>query len=122
MTRQNFKIGLLIRSGPYQGRSSRDQLDIALAAASLDFEIDLFFTEEGILQLVADRETNAGHLPGGHKGWKALPGLGDVRAWAGAPVLSSLAKSGTKLLLPVEAATHSEMSARLAGCDRVMVI
>ena len=118
----DIRIGLVIRSGPFQGRSARDQLDVALAAASLGFELELFFTEEGILQLVADRDAQAGGLPGGHKGWKALPGLTSVTAWAAERVLSSHVDASTNFMLEVKPASQSQMAGRLADCEHCLVV
>ncbi len=122
MAAKSRKIGLVVRSGPYQGRSSRDQLDVALAAATLDLELELFFTGEGVLQLLADRDAQAGNLPGGLRGWKSLPGLTLVKAWVADSALEAFVGPETRLILDVQRASESEIALRLAGCDQAMVI
>ncbi len=122
MAAKHRKIGLVVRSGPYQGRSSRDQVDVALAAATLDLELELFFTGEGVLQLLADRDAQAGKLPGGLRGWKSLPGLTLVNAWVADSALEAFVGPETRLILDVQRASESEIALRLAGCDQAMVI
>ena len=122
MAAKSRKIGLVVRSGPYQGRSSRDQVDVALAAATLDLELELFFTGEGVLQLLADRDAHTGKLPGGLRGWKSLPGLTLVNAWVADSALEAFVGTETRLILDVQRASESEIALRLAGCDQTMVI
>ena len=122
MAKETVNIGLLVRSGPFKGRSSRDQLDIALAAACLDFHLELFFIGEGVLQLLADRNARAGSLPGGVKAWKSLPGISSVNAWVAAGVPESRMLESAGALLDIQAASPCEMARRLARCDRVLVV
>jgi len=107
------KTGLVVQSAPGPGLQSRDQLDIALSAASLGMELELFFTPLGITHLVPGC--------GGHKGWKALPELTSVKAWATAETLQS-AGSPKEFLIKVNVATADEIAIRLAACDLAMVI
>jgi sulfur relay (sulfurtransferase) DsrF/TusC family protein len=110
-----FKVGLIIRSGPSGGHSARDQLDVALAAASLEFELELFFLGAGIQQLRSGQDQN----PAGHKGWKALPGLTRVNAWA---LDSGWKYSEEAMSLEVTTVNSAELAARIAGCSRIMVV
>ncbi|MFT5138717.1 MAG: hypothetical protein ACI9H8_000366 [Lysobacterales bacterium] len=77
-------------------------------------ELELFFTAEGIEQLLPDR--------GGHKGWKALPELSTVRAWASADTLESEHMACQQMSLQVKAAPTREMAVQFATCDCSMVI
>jgi sulfur relay (sulfurtransferase) DsrF/TusC family protein len=122
MDRSERVIGLVIRSAPSDGPSSRDQLDVALAAASLGFELELFFTARGIQQLFANTDASAGETPAGHKGWKALPGLTKVLAWADEPSIPSLKDSGINLLLDVGSCSPLDFAHRLELCDQTLVI
>ena len=122
MVAKSRKIGLVVRSGPYQGRSSRDQLDIALAAATLGLELKLFFTGEGVLQLLADRDARKSMLPGSLRGWKSLPALTSVTAWVAESALASFVEPDAELILKVKRASQREIALRLAGCDQAMVI
>jgi tRNA 2-thiouridine synthesizing protein C len=122
MAAKSRKIGLVVRSGPYQGRSSRDQLDIALAAATLGLELELFFTGEGVLQLLADRDVRKSMLPGSLRGWKSLAALTSVTAWVAESALASFVEPDVELILKVKSANQREIALRLAGCDQAMVI
>ena len=97
-------------------------MDIALSAATLGLELELFFTGEGVLQLLADRDVSKGMLPGGLRGWKSLPGLTSVKAWVADSALAYFVEAETELLLDVKIASEREIALRLAGCDQAMVI
>ena len=97
-------------------------MDIALAAATLGLELELFFTGEGVLQLLADREAHTGMLPGGLRGWKSLPELTPVNAWVADSALETFVGPETELILDVKRASEREIALRLAGCDQAMVI
>jgi len=116
------KVGLIVRSGPFKGRSSRDQLDLALAAASLELPLEVFFVGEGVLQLRADRDPRAARLPGGIKGWKALPDLTSVNAWVADTAMTDVLSPAAELLLEVKVVSEAELAGRLASCDLAMVI
>ena len=116
------KAGLIVRSGPFRGRSSRDQLDVALAAASMDCDLELFFSGEGILQLMTERSPASAGLPAGIRGWKALPGLCEVNAFSTDQTMSDHVPGGVALLLDVKTVTGAEAARRLSGCDTVLVI
>lgn len=113
MEKKLTTVGLVIRSAPLAGKRSREQLDIALSAASLGFELQLFFVGAGVAQLSAGK---------GHKGWKALPGLTTVTAWIDPGALESLQNSGDQSLLEVKATDHIDMAKRVSQCDQVMAV
>lgn len=116
------RLGLVVRSAPFKGRSARDQLDLALAAAVLDCSLELFFMGQGGLQLLASHDPGAAGLPRGSRGWKSLPGLTHVRAFVSSDLASELAGTGQELLLETTVVTHAEMADRLAACDQVLVL
>jgi len=120
--RSKRTAGLVVCSPPFSGRSSRDQLDVALAAASMEIDLELFFSGEGILQLLADRNPRTGGLPGGIKAWKALPDLCEVNAWASAETIRKYVPKTARMLLEVQPVEQAELARRLAACDPVMVI
>ena len=115
-------IALIVRSETFKGRASRDQLDMALAAASLGYKLELFFTSRGVFQLVAGSQVSDAGLPHGHKGWKALPGLTSVRAWAEPSTLSLIKSSGMELLLSLESCRSVDFSRRLGHFNQSLVI
>lgn len=122
MAKSIQKLALIVRQGPFQGRSGRDQLDMALSAAALGIELELVFTASGLLQLLPGDKQSEPVLPGSGKGWKSLPGLTRVHAWSRREDLETVAGQAGILSLKVQAASRSEISARLDRCDRVLVL
>jgi sulfur relay (sulfurtransferase) DsrF/TusC family protein len=116
------RLGLVVRNSPFQGRSARDQLDVALAAAAMGYSLDLFFIGQGGLQLLASHEPGAADLPRGSRGWKSLPGLTTVRAFVDPKLAVELAGTGQELLLETTVVSRAEMAERLASCDRALVL
>lgn len=115
-------LGCLIRSAPFEGRSGRDQLDIVMAALLGGWRLELFFTGNGMLHLLADKDHAAAGMPGTWKGWKGLPELGPVRAWV-EPGFESMTSAGTAgVLVPCSELDSTAMAERLAACDRVLLI
>jgi len=116
------RIGLVVRSAPFAGRSGRDQLDIALAAATLGFEIEICFLGEAVLQLSPGISPEAAGLPGGIRGWRSLPELTRVTAWANGREFDSHSAANGHWALDLRAATKTQMAARMAACARVLVL
>ncbi len=75
-------IGLLLRSPPYGSREPRAELDLALAALTLDYAVEVYFTGDSLLQLARDKSPGAAGLPAGYRAWAALPELGEIRLFA----------------------------------------
>ncbi|NIM70136.1 MAG: hypothetical protein GTN86_05255 [Xanthomonadales bacterium] len=116
------RIGLVIRSGPFQGRSSRDQLDMALAAASLGQRLLLVFRGAGILQLLAEREPAAAGLPKGLAAWGSLPDLTSLEALVNAAEWAQVGQGDRPLSLAVQAVDDVEIARQLALCDHVLAV
>jgi sulfur relay protein TusC/DsrF len=115
------RFGLVIRSGPFTGRSARDQLDLALTAATLDFDLELFFIGDAVQQLLPVHDPHAAGLPRGSRGWASLPALTRVQAYATPQALRNHGISGAELALHARPLEPAEMADRLAQCDRVLV-
>ena len=117
------RLALVVRSGPYQGRSARDQLDVALAAATLEYSLELFFLGQGALQLLEGQQPGEAGFPPGGRGWKSLPALTTVRAWVEQGEAERLAAAGrSSLLLDVNELGAAEMAERVAACEWVWVV
>lgn len=120
-----FRLGLVVRSTAYQQRSPRTQLDVALLAATLDFDLWLFFTGAGVMQLVARGNTASAQLPAAYPAWGSLPDLFEnarLQAYAESAWLDSLSAANLQPCLPVEAIAAAEMRQLWKSCDRVMVL
>jgi sulfur relay (sulfurtransferase) DsrF/TusC family protein len=122
MPGREFRLGLLVKSGPYVGRESRAELDMALAAASLDFTVEVYFLGDAVLQLANNKSGNTAQLPAGHRGWSALPGLGEVEIFAESAWLRRCERLGVELVLPAEGVGFARMKQNWRRCDQVVVI
>lgn len=122
MAQPAARIGLIVRSAPFTGRSGRDQLDLALSAATLGVAIELYFMGSGWLQLIRERAPGAAGLPDGIRGWASLPELAEVRAWVSEEAYRALPDATVSWALDVAPATADDMAERLAKCDCVMVV
>lgn len=117
----HFRLGLVIRSGPFEGRSARDQLDVALAAATLGYDLELFFVGAAAMQLQSRRNPGAALLPRGSGGWRALPQLAGTRNWV-EPGAAARLRAGGEPLLEVSELSGPDMRRRLDSCDLVWVV
>ncbi|NND45598.1 MAG: hypothetical protein HKN58_09760 [Xanthomonadales bacterium] len=121
MTGETVRIGLVVRSAPYCGRSGRDQLDLALAAASMGYEVELFFTGPGALQLLPGQQPESAGLPPGIRGWPSLVELGPVHAWVLEDQHQELCALAREFTLELQPATGEMLAERIARCDHVVV-
>ncbi len=115
-------IGLVVRSGPYQQRSARSQLDVALVAAALETPLRLYFLADAALQLAGARDARTANLPVGYRGWASLTGLTMVSAFVEPAWFECLSGLGTGPLLPVKAWTKAEMRVDWRKCARLLVL
>lgn len=118
----NPVVGLVVRSGPYQQRSARSQLDVALVAAALEAPLRLYFLGSAALQLAGERDARNAGLPAGYRGWASLTGLTGVSGFVEAAWLERLLELGTGPLLPVKARSKAEMRADWQNCARLLVL
>lgn len=115
------RLALIVRSAPWQGRSGRDALDLALAAATLDIALDLCFVGDGLLQLVAGEAPSDAGLPPGLQAWASLPDLGTVSYHAEAGRFDALAAAGVVWRIEPDRVTAADMAALQAGAQRILV-
>jgi tRNA 2-thiouridine synthesizing protein C len=54
--RNKKKILLVLRRSPYGSSLARAAIDVALAAAAFDQDVDLLFSGNGVLQLVSNQD------------------------------------------------------------------
>lgn len=115
------QLALLVRSRPYRRRAARAELDTALAAAALDFHLELYFLGSAVLQLADGRDPSAALLPPGLRGWSALPDLTEVKAFAPADWLQRCTRDGIGLVLPVEGLEPAAMAQRWRACSHAVL-
>jgi len=112
----------VVRSWPGRSREARAEVDFALAALALDFEVEVYFTSDAVLQLAEDKDAAKALLPAGFKAWAALPELGEARLFAESAWLKRCEKLGIGLSLPVEGLGYGRMKRQWRDCDQVVVL
>ena len=116
------KIALIVRSRPFAHRATRADLDFALAAAAMDFELEIYFVGDAVLQLADQRNVDGAMLPPGYRAWAALPDLVSTRVFAEELWTERCREKGVGLILPVEGLPKQQMSQAWRDCPRVMVL
>lgn len=116
------KLGLVVRAAPFTSRSARDDLDVALAAATLEIPLEVFFLGYGVWQTAAERSVQAALLPGGLAGWAALADLTEARYFAEAGLCWRMREAGVDTTVQVEPLDGVEMAERWRSCSRVLVM
>jgi sulfur relay (sulfurtransferase) DsrF/TusC family protein len=122
VTQPHSSLAIIVSSKPYEQRVARANIDLALAAAALDFELRVYFSGSSIFQLAAERQTENAMLPAGYRAWAALPDLAEVRIYVERRWLDICIARGVELSMPVEALNSSGMKRSWRNCQHVMVI
>ena len=120
-----FRLGMIVRSTPYAQRSARTQLDVALMAATLDFDLRLYFIGAAVLQLVPRGDISPALLTAGYRAWASLPDLfeqAELRAFAEPSWLDRLQANNLQTCLPVQASSSRDMRCQWTACDRLLVL
>jgi sulfur relay (sulfurtransferase) DsrF/TusC family protein len=116
------RLALIVRGAPYGRRAPRADLDLALAAAALDFELEIYFIGESLLQLAAERDGTAAHLPPGYRAWAALPDLCKVRIFGERQWVRRCECAGIELAVPVEGLDSDRMRSSWRTSRRALVV
>ena len=116
------KIALFVRSRPFTHRAARADLDFALAAAAMDFALEIYFMGDAVLQLADQRNADGAMLPPGYRAWAALPDLVSTRVFAEELWAERCREKGIGLILPVEGLQVDRMSQAWRDCPHVMVL
>ena len=117
-----IRLALLVRTGPYLSREARAEVDLALAALTVDFELDVYFFGDSVLQLADGKDSTGASLPAGYKAWSALPDLGDVRFFAESAWLRRCERQGVEFSLLVEGLGHARLKNGWRDCDHAVVL
>ncbi len=120
-----FRLGMIVRGTPYAQRSARTQLDVAMLAATLDFDLHIYFVGNAVLQLIERGDTSAAQLPAAYRAWASLPELlehAESQVFADVAWLDRLRRIGRETCLPVKASTAFEMRQQMDHCDRLLTL
>ena len=116
------KLARIVRSRPYAHRAARADLDFALAAAAMGFELEIYFLGEALLQLTDRRNPEGAMLTPGYRAWAALPDLASTRVFAEAHWTNRVQELGIDLIMPVESLPPDRMRQSWRECPQVMVL
>ncbi len=116
------RLALIVRGAPYGRRAPRADLDLALAAAALDFELEIYFIGQALLQLAEEHDGTAASLPPGYRAWAALPELGEVRLFGEREWVQRCQRGGITLAVPVEALDAERMRSGWRACRQALVV
>ena len=122
MSRQLPGFALVVRAHPYQRRSARAELDIALAALTMDFRVEIYFVGASILQLLAERNAGPAALPAAYRAWASLPDLGECGMFAEQSWVDRLATADVELVIPVQGLNPDDWQLAWRRCDYSMVV
>lgn len=122
MSKRDETIGLVVRQRPYEQRSPRAQLDVALAGAALDQPLEVYFIGEAIAQLTGAKRPERAGLPHGLKGWAALPDLIELKCFADGEAKLLRDHGNLELSLAVEFLSDQALAERLSKCRHLIAL
>jgi sulfur relay (sulfurtransferase) DsrF/TusC family protein len=115
------RLALIVRNHPWRNRAARADLDVALAAAAMDFGLEVYFLGSALLQLARERDPSAAMLPVGYRAWAALPDLAEAAVYAERGWFERLDGAAIQWILPVQTLSAEAMSLRWRRCNHVLM-
>lgn len=115
-------MGLIIRAEPYRQRAARSQLDVALVAAAMDCQLELYFVGSAVLQLLLQRDATVARLPAAYRGWASLPEMTEVSTYAEPRWTDWLAARSACTALDIQAMSPGRMRREWRRCSKVLVL
>jgi len=116
-----MRLALIVRNHPWRNRAARADLDVALAAAAMDFGLEVYFLGSALMQLARERNPSAAMLPAGYRAWAALPDLAEAAVYVEREWFERLDGTGIQWILPVQTLSAEAMSLRWRCCNHVLM-
>jgi tRNA 2-thiouridine synthesizing protein C len=117
----NKYLAILVRSEPYDRRGGRERLDPALAAASLDIPLKIFFVDEGVMHLLPQQQPASLPALPYTSAWAALTGLSSqVELFAESAAVELITGGRSDLLADVELLDSEAIAEKLKNCKMVI--
>lgn len=116
------RLALIARNPPWACRAARSDVDVALAAAAMDFTLEIYFLGAALMQLAAERDSREAMLPAGYRAWSALPELSEVTFFGEREWLKRCDRAAIRLLLPVQSLSAEAMQSRWLRCQYAWVL
>ncbi len=111
---------VLIRRAPYSSSLARASVDLALAAAAFEQQVDLLFQGDGVLQLLPNQQSELLGLKSIGKVLGSLPLYGIEQVYVDARSLSRYGLAGENFVVPVIPLEDEAMSELLARSDHLV--
>jgi len=115
------RMALIVRDPPWHHRAARADVDLALAAAAMDFQLEVYFLGPALLQLAAERDSGPALLPGGYRAWASLCELTAARVYAEPDWLDECARRSIPLLLVPDSLSPAAMRDRWGQCRHILM-
>ncbi|WP_167854867.1 sulfurtransferase complex subunit TusC [Mangrovimicrobium sediminis] len=111
---------LVLRHAPYHGAAARAAVDLALAMAAFEQDVELLFLGDGVLQLLKDQAADALGRKSLGRILSSLPLYDIERVYVDAAALARFAIAADALVLPVEPLAEAEIHALMNACDQLV--
>jgi tRNA 2-thiouridine synthesizing protein C len=114
------KLLLVLRHSPYGSSLARAAIDVALATAAFDQDVDLLFVGEGVLQLIPDQD---GHQLGTKtigRLLSSLPLYDITHVYADANAISRFSLNVSRSPIETRVLTALQMQQLMQSCDQLL--
>jgi sulfur relay (sulfurtransferase) DsrF/TusC family protein len=115
-------LALIVQTMPYENRVARVNIDLALAAAAMDFELHVYFIGAAIMQLALQRVSTGAMLPPGYRAWGALPELATTVIYGEQSWLDFCQQKNVELVMPTRGLSRPAMKNAWRQHQHAMVI
>jgi len=118
----NSTLALIVQTMPYENRVARANIDLALAAAAMDFDLHVYFSGAAIMQLVLERDVSGAMLTAGYRAWAALPELAATFIYGEQSWLDYCRQKDIELVMPARGLSPSKIKSAWRRHAHVMVV
>ena len=112
---------LISRQAPWAGVAAAEALDIALAAGAFDLPLSVLFIDAGVLQLVAQQQSQILEQKDLSANLQALPMFGIEQLYASQHCLNARGVCQTQLAVPAELLDDVQIQQLIRQFDHVMM-
>ena len=106
-------------SSPYSTPAGQEGLDAALSAASLDIDVALLFTHDGVFQVKSEQGRGASQLKQYTKSFKALADFGIEETYVDGNSMQARGLGLEQIFVPARSLDVTGVASLIAACDEV---
>lgn len=111
---------MVLRHSPYGSGLARASIDLALAFAAFEQDIELLFLGDGVLQLLTQQDSASIGRKNAGKMLSSLPLVDIETVYVDADALARHGLSEADLILPVKPVSGDALRQLLANCDHLL--